>query len=219
MTDRADTYADRPCYGELVAVVLTGAVHVLSELWLSATISRLFNAGASIVFLAYVVWRVRRTEGVLRAWGMRRDNLRPALLAQMGFTVVGALALVGVGAVWGSLRVPATFWLTLALYPVWSVAQQFALQNLVARNLAGVVRNPVALAVSASALFAASHYPEVELVLLTVVAGVFFTLIYRRFPNLWAVGIAHAILGSLAVHLVLEQDPGAAILQFLTGRL
>ena len=46
--DAAGSYADRPCYGELVAVVLAGATHVLSELWLSAVISLLFNVGVSI---------------------------------------------------------------------------------------------------------------------------------------------------------------------------
>ena len=53
--------------------------------------------------------------------------------------------------------------------------------------------------------------------LLTLLSGFFFTLIYRRLPNLWAVGIMHGILGSMAVHFVLGKDPGAAIWGFLTG--
>jgi len=76
-------------------------------------------------------------------------------------------------------------------------------------------RQPVALA--ASTLFGISHYPRVDLMLLTLVSGLFFTLIYRRFPNLWAVGIAHGALGSLAIYLVLEEDPGAAILGYIVG--
>jgi len=43
----------------------------------------------------------------------------------------------------------------------------------------------------------------------------FFTPIYRRFPNLWAVGLAHGLLGALAFYLVLGEDPGADILQHL----
>ena len=49
------------------------------------------------------------------------------------------------------------------------------------------------------------------------VAGVFLTLIYQRFPNLWAVGIVHGILGSLAVYIVLKEDPGATIFSFIVG--
>jgi hypothetical protein len=138
-----------------VAVVAAGALHVVSELVLSWVVAASFNAVVSIAFLAYVVWRARRSPGALRAWGMRRDNLGPAFAAQLAF--------------------------------------------------------------AAAALFAASHWPEVELVALTFAAGTFLTLIYRRVPNLWAVGIAHAILGSLAVHLVLDVHPGAVILERLAG--
>ena len=67
-------------------------------------------------------------------------------------------------------------------------------------------------------MFAASHYPRLELVVLTFVAGIFLTLIYRRAPNLWAIGIVHGLLGSLAFYIVLGEDPGAFILEFLFGR-
>ena len=109
---------------------------------------------------------------------------------------------------------PYTFWLTIALYPVWGVAQQFALQNLIAKNIAGIFSKPVGVAVGSATLFAISHYPRLELVVLTFVSGIFFTLIYRKFQNLWAVGIAHGLLGSLAFYLVLNEDPGAVILRF-----
>jgi hypothetical protein len=214
----SNAYANRPCYGELAAVILAGLLHVLAEIFFSESIAHVYNASISVAFAAYLLWRARRTPGVCRIWGMRRDNFWPALGAQLVFVVVGALGLIGYGVVTGSLTLPATFWITLALYPVWGTAQQFALQNLIARNLAGVVSSPPALAVAAAALFGMSHYPRFELVVLTLVSGVFFTLIYRRRPNLWAVGLAHAILGSLAVYIVLGEDPGAAILRYiLTG--
>ena len=107
--------------------------------------------------------------------------------------------------------------MTVALYPVWGVAQQFALQNLIAKNLSYVLQSHLGLAVGASALFGVSHYPRLELVALTFVGGIFFTLVYRKFPNLWAVGIAHGVLGSLVVYIVLKEDPGTVILGYLTG--
>ena len=108
-------------------------------------------------------------------------------------------------------------WVTLALYPLWGTAQQFALQNLIARNLTGLTANPLAIACIASVLFGLSHYPRLDLALLTLAAGIPFTLIFRRRPNLWAVGIAHGILGTLAVYWVAGEDPGAMILQALAG--
>ena len=208
-------YSNRPRYPELVAILLTGLLHVVTELVFSDFTARFYNAIVSATFAIYLVWRVRRSGGAVRAWGMRCDNFWPALRAQLSFAAVGVLVLIGFGMATASLTLPNTFWITVGLYPIWGIAQQFALQNFIARNLAGVLSNPLAIAGVAAALYGAAHYPRLELVILTAVAGVFLTLIYRRFPNLWAVGIVHGILGSLAVHIVLKADPGAAILQFM----
>ncbi len=213
----SDGYAKGPCYPELIAILLVGLFHVVTELAVSGWIARLYNAIVSVAFIGYLVWRARRSKGAVRAWGMRTDNFWPALQAQMVFGAVGAVTLIGFGVVTDSLALPKTFWLTLALYPIWGIAQQFALQSLIARNVAGFLSSPLAIAVVASALFSAAHYPQIELVVLTGAAGVPLTWIYRRFPNLWAVGIVHAILGSLAVYIVLGMDPGSVILEFLTG--
>ncbi|MFQ5932728.1 MAG: type II CAAX prenyl endopeptidase Rce1 family protein, partial [Nitrospiraceae bacterium] len=121
----------------------------------------------------------------------------------------------GFGLMRGSIYLPVTFWLTLGLYPAWGIAQQFALQNLIVRNLTGLLSHPVAIAGVAALLFGIAHYPRVSLVMLTVCAGFFFTLIYQRFPNLWAVGIVHGILGALVFYILLGKDPGAEILGFL----
>jgi hypothetical protein len=214
----SDGYADGPCYPELIAVVVVGALHVATEILSSDWAARLYNAIVSVVFLGYLAWRVRRSKSAFEKWGMRADNFWRALRAQLMFGAVGAVALLGFGVANGSLVLPITFWLTVGLYPIWGVAQQFALQSLIGRNLRGVLSRPVPIAVAASALFAAAHYPRIELVILTGVAGVFFTLIYLRIPNLWAVGIVHGILGSLAVYIVLKEDPGAAIWAFVSGR-
>ena len=210
-------YLDGPTLGELVAVVAAGALHVVAELLLSESIALTSSAAAVAGYLTYVVWRARVTPGALTLWGLRRDNFLPALRAQLAFVAVAGVALAVIGAILGRVAVPRSFWLTLALYPLWGTAQQFALQNLIARNLLGFTRNEIAIACIASALFGLSHYPRIDLALLTLAAGVPFTLIFRRRPNLWAVGIAHGILGTLAVYWVAGEDPGALILGSLTG--
>ncbi|MFV1985666.1 MAG: type II CAAX prenyl endopeptidase Rce1 family protein [Gemmatimonadota bacterium] len=206
----------RPSRGELIAVVLAGGLHVGTEILFTEPHALWLSAVVSIAFLGYLVWR-GRTPGMLRAWGMRADNFRVAIGPHLTFAVVGGLTTVGVGAALGTLSFPPTFWITLALYPIWGTAQQFALQNLLARNVYGFTSNTFVVALIAAGLFAASHYPRLELVALTAAAGIPFTLLFRRYPNLWAVGIAHGILGSLAVYSVLREDPGAAILGFFTG--
>ncbi len=207
----------RPNYGELVAIILAGLVHILTEILSTESIALLFSSVASVAFVVYLIFRAIQEPLVLGAWGMRRDNFWSALRAQMAFVTVAALGLVGIGIISGSLALPGTFWLTLALYPIWGTAQQFALQNLIARNLTGMLSNPLAIAAAASALFGVSHFPRVDLMILTLIGGMFFTLIYRRYPNLWAVGIAHGALGSLAVYIVVKEDPGAVILNYVIG--
>ena len=214
----AESYSRGPCFPELVAITGTGVTHVALELAVSETIAFQFSAAASAGFLGYLVWRARRSIGAVRAWGIRQDNFWSAVRAQAVFAGFGAAVMVAYAAFAGSLTLPWSFWLTLALYPAWGVTQQFALQNLLARNVAGLVGHPLGIAAVAAGLFAASHIPRWPLVSLTLVSGFFFTVIYRRVPNLWAVGIAHGFLGSLAVYLVSGEDPGAAIWRFVVGQ-
>jgi membrane protease YdiL (CAAX protease family) len=207
-------YANRPCYPELIAIIVAGAFHVAAEIGLSLSIARIYNAVASLCFLVYVGWRANHTKGAFTVWGMRRDNFWTALRAQLIVAAPAVLFLLGLGFVWGSFPLPKTFWLTLGLYPLWGIAQQFALQNFIARNLTGLLSRPVAIAGAAAILFAASHSPRGALVALTLFAGFLFTLIYQRFPNLWAVGIVHGIVGALAFYIVLGEDPGMEILKW-----
>lgn len=200
-------YATVPCRAELIAVLVAGLLHVLTELFFSEPAAMAYNAVVALAFAAYLIWRARRSEGALRAWGMRGDNFRAAMLAQGAYALVAGSGIVVYGLVSGSLALPPTFWWTVALYPLWGIGQQFALQSLVARNLTDLVSSPVPLALLAAGLFAIAHYPRLDLVALTFAAGFFLTLVYRRFPNLWAVGIVHGLLGSLAFYVLLEEDP------------
>ena len=203
--------AERPRPAELAAVVCAGMLHIATELFFSETLARGYNVVATLGFLVYLLRRGRAVPGITRAWGMRGDNFWPALRAQMGFGLVGAVALLSYGLIADSIDLPWSFWMTAALYPAWGIAQQFALQNLIARNLADRFHRPPALAAVAAVVFSLAHFPRVDLMVLTLVAGFFFTATYRRRPNLWAVGIVHGLLGSLAVYIVLGEDPGAAL--------
>jgi len=211
----SDRYSSSPCYLELVSIITAGAIHVTAEVFFSEDTSRVCNAIISMIFVAYVVWRIRTSPGVVRTWGMRTDNFAPAIAAHLGFAAIGALALFGLAFNTGSVEIPTSFWVTVALYPIYGVIQQFALQNFIARNLRMTLSGSVSVAATAAILFGLSHFPRLELVALTFVAGFFFTLIYQRFSNLWAVGLAHGLMAALAMYLVLGEDPGAEILKIV----
>ena len=211
----SNDYANRPCYPELIAIIIAGAIHISVGILVSVSVARIYNAFVSLCFLIYVVRRASTTKSVLRLWGMRRDNFWTALRFQLSFGAFAAICILGVAMVGGSFAPPKTFWLTLALYPVWGIAQQFALHNLVARNLSGLLSHSLAIAFASAILFGLSHTPRGSLVFVSFFLGFFFTLIYQRFSNLWAVGIVHGILGTLALYFVVGEDPGARILTLL----
>lgn len=146
---------------------------------------------------------------------MRLDNLWPALRAQLAFGGPAAISVYGLGIWVGSVPLPRTFWLIFCLYPLWGIAQQFAVQNLIARNLRRLLPQPWIHAAATASLFSVSHFPNLTLMGFVLLAGLFFTLIYRRHPNLWAVGLVHGVLGGLVYYVVLQEDPGASLLEFL----
>jgi membrane protease YdiL (CAAX protease family) len=210
-------YDTQPCYGELFAIVVAGALHILAEYTLSTAAARLFNVCAAISFLTYIVWRASKTNRVWKLWGMQSARFWAALKMQLSFALPAMVILVAWGIRANTFPPRATFWLAVALYPIWGIAQQFALQNLLARNLRLIAPSPVLRALLAATLFALAHVPLWPIVLLTFVSGFFFTWLYSYRPNLWAVGLLHGVLGAMAFYFVLGRDPGARVLEYLSG--
>lgn len=200
---------------ELLVVVAIGAAHVGIEMAASVEVTRVYNVAAGSGLTAYLMWRAIATKNLLRVWGMRCDNFWQALRSQLVFGIPAAACLVLLGLVNGTVPLPRSFWLVCTLYPLFGIAQQFVLQNLIARNLSTFVQQRLLLAFVSALLFSLSHVPRLSLAVLALVAGFCLTLIYQRHPNLWAVGIVHGILAGLAFYIVLEQDPGSRILQFI----
>ena len=212
-----DRYGDQPFYGELIAIVLIGLGHVIIEVAFTLQAAKFYNVAVSIAAITYIVWRVRRSPNALYVWGFRTDNFGPAIRSQLPFLALSIVGLIIFGVFTGSAGLPKTFWFTIALYPIWGIVQQFALQNFIANNLKSAVSGVVLLSLVAALIFAVSHYPRLELVALSFVGGFFFTLAYRKHPNLWVVGTVHGILGSMVFYIVMGQDPGAEIINLLSG--
>jgi membrane protease YdiL (CAAX protease family) len=127
-----------------------------------------------------------------------------------GPMIVAGAVILGIGYQAGSLRFGARFWENLATYPVWGLAQQYILQAFIYRRLRFVLVNERALAseqwlrahlaiILAALLFALVHAPNLGLMVLTLVAGLVWTWVYERAPNLFALGISHGLMSVVAV--------------------
>jgi len=140
---------------------------------------------------------------------LRRDTLHSLGLAPTGalrssWIVAGALALAALAVVIAKLlgtlhRLPRadSFPLNFRMggYVVWAFLQEFLLQIFVLTRLMRLLpRRSMAIA-AAALLFAAAHIPNPVLVVLTLVWGFIACPLFLRYRNLYALGLAHGILG------------------------
>lgn len=189
--------------GELAAVIATSALHLVCENLLDAKAA--FIAVAAPPWVAYAIWRTRTIPGQARAWGIRRDNWKPAAAACAAAGAPALAAMAAYGFAVGHLPPPPTFWFIAAVYPAWGVIQQFLLNAILAANLRALM--PAAATVPvAAALFAAAHAPDWTLMGLTFLAALMWVPIYLWRPNLWVLGLAHGWLGAAAYYAVLGRD-------------
>ena len=83
-----------------------------------------------------------------------------------------------------------------AVYLPWGVAQQYALNGYFLNRLERA-SSPRTSAVLATILFSLAHLPNWFLMPVTLAGGACCTHLYRRWRNLWALGLAHGTLGFL----------------------
>ncbi len=162
---------------------------------------------AGLALFAYLVYLVRRRPHSWRDLGFRRDNFAAALLPVGASTLVAAAGVVAFAVgrgrpIWQPAVLPL-----LALYPVWAVAQQFAFQGLLHRGLRVLIRAPWLQVLITAAAFASVHAGNPTLLMLTFAAGITWSLLYRRWPNLWLLAGSHTVLAALAYPLVLGDAP------------
>lgn len=79
-------------------------------------------------------------------------------------------------------------------YAIWSLEQEFILQSFLFLRLETLLRSRWTV-VWAAGLFALAHIPSPILTVLSLLGGLVFCEIFRRFRNIYPLGIVHALLG------------------------
>ena len=195
---------------ELPLALFLGVANVVSEFVPGSKVP-LVLVGA-VAWLSLVAAHVRADRTILRRWGLRADTLRAAALPAAAVAVPLLVALTLWGYLAGRIPPPRGFLSIVLVYPAWGIAQQFLLQAIVWSNLSARLPRGVAQPLAA-ALFAASHAPDWPIMALTLPVGLAAIEHYRRWPNLWVLGTAHALLGTFAFYFLLGRDPLAPLLQ------
>jgi membrane protease YdiL (CAAX protease family) len=79
-------------------------------------------------------------------------------------------------------------------YLVWALAQEFILQGIFFVRLESLLGSRRAV-LAAAGLFAIAHLPSPVLTALSLLGGILFCELFRRFRNLYPLGIIHGALG------------------------
>jgi hypothetical protein len=80
-------------------------------------------------------------------------------------------------------------------YIVWSIMQQFILQSYFLLRLLRLLPGKAAPVIVASVIFSLAHLPNPILAPITLVWGLIACVLFLRYRNIYALGIAHGIMG------------------------
>ena len=79
-------------------------------------------------------------------------------------------------------------------YVLWTIYQQFLLQDYFMPRLTRLLSSDAAVAIAAL-LFAVAHLPNLTLALATLVWGAVSCALFRRYRSIWVLGLAQGLLG------------------------
>ena len=145
-------------------------------------------------FILSHILRGERTASLGLHWGNFREcmkNMAPALL-------LIALSFLAVGVLLQTLRpisVEYGFMCLLAYCP-WAVFQQYLLNGYIANRLLAVASARY-VPLMTGAIFAGAHLPNWFLMMVTFVTGYYSTKVFMRYRNIYFLGLAHAVIGTL----------------------
>lgn len=135
----------------------------------------------------------------LRELGLRLDNFWRSAREVGLLTLAAAFLVIAIGVLAGGGSAIRPEMLTsFLIYPVWGLIQQYAMQSFAYRRLRAGIESPGPAATLTALLFASLHYPNLPLVISTLVGGYAWCRLFERNPNLLTLALSH---GWLAVVL------------------
>lgn len=170
--------------------LLLGFAAIMAVLWLPTHEQLIFGPLALLAPLVLVL--------------LRRPGLNDLGLGWRGFAsslwIFPAAVLLSVASVQlarnvGTFhRLYAPDFSHVAGYVLWTLYQQFLLQNYFLPRLATFLSGNTAI-IAAAVLFSVAHLPNLPLVLATLVWGAVSCLLFRRYRNLYVLGFTQGLLG------------------------
>jgi hypothetical protein len=171
--------------------LMVGFGLIMFVLWMPEFPQHILSPVALVVTLGIVLARRPSLEDLGMSW----SGLAPSLWilpAAIVLVIVSLLVAKHIGTLHplykGDFR-------HIAGYVLWTLYQQFLLNNLFMPRLTRLLGDENGAVGLAAVLFAAAHLPNVWLAAVTLLWGAVACLLFRRYRNLYALGIAQGLLG------------------------
>ncbi|MGA8439671.1 MAG: CPBP family intramembrane glutamic endopeptidase [Candidatus Sulfotelmatobacter sp.] len=175
---------------DLIELIL-GYGLIVGIIWTPENLQRILSPVALLLTLL-VVLAQRKSRDEL---GVGRRGLAASLWIFPAAVALSALSIL-VAAKIGTLHpLYKGDFKHLAGYVMWTMYQQFLLQDYFMDRLLRLVSNQSAAVTLAGTLFAAAHLPNLVLTAATLVWGIASCALFRRYRNLWMLGLAQGVLG------------------------
>jgi len=175
---------------DLVELIL-GYGAVVGVIWMPEHLQRIFSPIVLLFTLLVVLLRRQSREEL----GLGLRGLVPSLWILPGAIALAALSTF-VAAKIGTLHPLYKGDLVhVSGYVLWTVYQQFLLQDYFMARLLRLLSNQAVAVALAGVLFAAAHLPNLVLTAATLAWGIVSCALFRRYHSLWAIGLAQGLLG------------------------
>ena len=175
---------------DLLELILGYGV-VVGVIWTPERLQRIFTPIAFVLTLLVVLSRRQSRDelGLGRRGLVRSLWILPAAIALAALSVLVAAK---IGTLHPLYKADFTH---ISGYVLWTIYQQVLLQDYFMDRLLRLVSKESAAVTLAGVLFAAAHLPNLVLTAATLVWGIVSCALFRRYRNLWVLGLAQGLLG------------------------
>jgi hypothetical protein len=174
-----------------LAELILGYGVIVGVIWTPERLQHVFSPMVLVLTLLVVLWRRPSRDELGLGWRGLVSSLW-ILPAAIALAALSMFVAARIGTLHPLYQADFTH---VAGYLLWTVYQQFLLQDYFMDRLLRLVSSESAAVVLAGTLFAAAHLPNLVLTGATLVWGMVSCALFRRYRNLWALGLAQGLLG------------------------
>ncbi len=172
---------------------------ILALIWIIFPLgSFVLDLGALLLILGAVTLSSAFHRKTIKDIGIRWDNFYASLKQVGSFTFASIAILFALGIYYKSIHFTYRIFPDFLVYLVWAFLQQYTFQSFFNCRFSELFDKKIYGVSCAAVIFASVHYPNPLLLLATLFLGFFWFWFYLEKPNLFALSICHALLGSAA---------------------